>query len=448
MRPHVISGAVAIALACAAAVYAQQNTATSVYQSAAAAVVFVDTGIGSGSGLLLDSNTILTAAHVLHPLRSARIVFPDGTELLNVPLIGWDLLTDIAVLGPIHLDMPPPLPPFDTSGSLPVGVDLFAIGYPGEVESFPQPTISRGILSRYRRWPDQAVTYLQTDATVDGGQSGGVLLSAAGAVVGMTVFGGDFGHFGMALSAADLMPRIATLLSGEEVPTLRGDQDFSARAQVPPLLFDLDVLWAEQAFAIAAPPNERVSFSLQSDADLAATIVDWTGVTIAEVDEYGPGGTEMIFANLDGSPPFLLLVEQFDDRTSPVQLQGDAALVPLSDPDDGITLELPVRRIGVIDYPYDLDYFLIPLQAGETIRVLIDSVMVDPLLDIDYRYSPYSDTDDDSGGGLFGFSAELTFLPDLDRVYRIVITDPWGDVGGYVLSIERENVSDAPPGDG
>jgi hypothetical protein len=138
----------------------------------------------------------------------------------------------------------------------------------------------------------------------------------------------------------------------------------------------------------------------------------------------------MIFANLDGPPPFLLLVEQFDDRTSPVQLHGDAALVPLSDPDDGITLKLPVRRIGVIDYPYDLDYFLIPLQAGETIRVLIDSVMVD------------------SGGGLFGFSAELIFLPDLDRVYRIVITDPWGDVGGYVLSIERENVSDAPPGGG
>ena len=142
----------------------------------------VETDSAGGSGLLLDSNTILTAAHVLYPHRSARIVFSDGTELLEVPVIGWDLLTDVAVLGPVQLDSPPALPPFDTSNALPVGAELFTIGYPGEVEPFPQPTISRGILSRYRRWPEQAVTYLQTDAAVNEGQSGGVLVSAAGTV--------------------------------------------------------------------------------------------------------------------------------------------------------------------------------------------------------------------------------------------------------------------------
>ena len=80
-------------------------------------------------------------------------------------------------------------------------------------------------------------------------------------------------------------------------------------------------------------------------------------------------------------------------------------------------------------------------QAGETVRVLVDSVQVDPLLSIDYRDSPDSTTDDDSGGGLFGFSAELIFRADVDRVYRIVINDPGGDTGGYVLSIEHENGS-------
>ena len=76
--------------------------------------------------------------------------------MLDVPLIGWDLLTDIVVLDPVQPRWP---------------IELSV--YPGEVELFPQPTISRGILSRYRRWPDQEVTYLQTDAAVDGGQSGG-----------------------------------------------------------------------------------------------------------------------------------------------------------------------------------------------------------------------------------------------------------------------------------
>ena len=116
-------------------------------------------------------------------------MFPHGTELREVPLIGWDLIADVAVLGPVQLEEMPALPPFDTTDGLPIGADLFVIGYPGEEESFPQPTISRGILSRYRRWPDQEATYLQTDASLDGGQSGGVLASAAGAVVGMTVLG-------------------------------------------------------------------------------------------------------------------------------------------------------------------------------------------------------------------------------------------------------------------
>lgn len=441
MRRVVSSGLVAIALVCAAD--AQQSTASSVYRAVAPAVVFVEAGPRSGSGLLLDSNTILTAAHVLYPRRSARIVFPDGTELLDVPLIGWNLLTDIAVLGPVQLDSPPVLPPFDTSTTLPVGAELFAIGYSGEWESFPQPTISRGILSRYRRWPDQDVTFLQTDAAVDNGQSGGVLASEVGAVVGMTGFARDFGHFGIAMSAADLLRRITALLTGEDVPARRGDHESAAAtAQATPIQFDLDYLWEKQAFAIVAPHDDQVTFTLQSVSDLAVAIVDWTGSIISEVDEHGTGGTESISAGLAGSPPFLLMVKQFDDRRVLVRVDGDVPLVPLNDPDDGAILQLPVSRVGAIDYPYDLDYYLLSLQAGESVRVFVDSVLTDPLLSIDYRYSPAPTVDDDSGGGLFGVNPELFFRAETDHVYRIAIRDPSGAVGGYTLTIERRNRHD------
>ena len=69
-------------------------------------------------------------------------------------------------------------------------------------------------------------------------------------------------------------------------------------------------------------------------------------------------------------------------------------------------------------------------------RVSVDSVLTDPLLSIDYRRSPDSTADDDSGGGLFGVNPELFFRAEADRVYRIVINDPTGAVGGYALSIE------------
>ena len=225
-------------LACAAAAHAQRSTAAAVYESIAPAVVFVETASGTGSGLLLASNVILTAAHVLYPHRSARVVFPDGTELLDVPLIGWDLMTDIAVLGPVQSEVPPP--PIGAASELAIGSDLFTIGYPGEEEPYPQPTISRGVLSRYRHWPDQGITYVQTDALVDGGQSGGVLASPDGVVVGMTLFG-DFGHFGLAISARDVLPRVDALLAGED-PAELGDRGWDEPQETGPIPIMLDDL--------------------------------------------------------------------------------------------------------------------------------------------------------------------------------------------------------------
>ena len=187
-------------------------------------------------------------------------------------MIGWDLMVDVAVLGPVRLDAMPAAPPFDTNRRA-VGADLFTIGYPGETEPFPQPTISRGILSRYRRWPQQEVTYLQTDASLDGGQSGGVLASSTGAVVGMTVFGGFFGHFGMALSAADLLPRVAALLAGED-PAQLGDRGWREAPRVTSIRFSLDSFWSVQAFVIEARADQEVTFAVRSRADIAAQIVD------------------------------------------------------------------------------------------------------------------------------------------------------------------------------
>ena len=48
----------------------------------------------------------------------------------------------------------------------------------------------------------------------------------------MTVFGGSFGHFGMALSGADVLPRAAALLAGED-PAALGDRGWRAAPQSP-----------------------------------------------------------------------------------------------------------------------------------------------------------------------------------------------------------------------
>ncbi len=435
MRVAAIAAA-ASAIACAAA-FAQESTestATLVYESVAPAVVFVETDGGSGSGLLLASDAVLTAAHVVYPHRSARVVFPSGTQMLDVPVIGWDLMADVAVLGPIS-DATPEPPQFGFPDGLPVGADLYVIGYPGEEEPFPQPAISRTVLSRYRRWPGQRATYLQTDEALDGGHSGGVLVSAAGEVVGMTLY--SYGHFGLALSIADAMPRASALLAGED-PGRLGDREWRGASQATPIRFELATLWTVQAFVIAARPGDEVAFSAFGRiVDLGLRVVDATGVVLADADER-LWRRESVAATLDGAPPFLLLVDQFNDRAVRVRVKGDVPLVPLADEDDGTALHVHARHAGAIDHPYDVDTYRLPLRAGDTVRVRVDSVLIDPYLRIDYRRSSDVAEDDDSGGGLFGLNAELTYHAEEDRVYRIVVDDPTGQYGGYTLTVRRD----------
>lgn len=147
---------------------------------------------------------------------------------------------------------------------------------------------------------------------------------------------------------------------------------------------------------------------------------------------------ESVEAALDGAPPFLLLVDQFHDRTARVWIKGDASLVPLTDADDGATLGVHARHAGAIDYPYDVDTYLLPLHAGDAVRARVDSVLVDPFLRIDYRRSADVAEDDDGGGGLFGLNAEMTYHAEEDRTYRVVIDDPTGQTGGYTLTVSRD----------
>ena len=59
-----------------------------VFEAVSPSVAFIDTDLFTGSGVLIEGNYIITNAHVVWPLNEARIVFPDGSEFLDVPVIG------------------------------------------------------------------------------------------------------------------------------------------------------------------------------------------------------------------------------------------------------------------------------------------------------------------------------------------------------------------------
>ena len=171
-------------------------SAIDIFERVSPSIVLVDVAdVQLGSGALIDGGFIVTNAHVLWPFREARVVFPDGSEFNDVPVVAWDLLVDLAVLGPITADVAP-LRLEDGEG-LNIASDVYLLGYPGEREAFPTPTIVRGLISRVREWAAVGITYFQTDAAVAGGQSGGVMVSDRGAVIGISGFRFTEANYGL-----------------------------------------------------------------------------------------------------------------------------------------------------------------------------------------------------------------------------------------------------------
>ena len=254
------------------AVVPAELSSAQIFAKVSPAIAFVHTEIATGSGVLIEGNYVLTNAHVVWPYHAARVVFPDGSAFDQVPLKGWDLLADVALLGPINASVKP-LALLDGE-DLPIGSDVYLIGYPGEVDAYPQPAIARGILSRLRQWEPAAVTYFQIDASVAGGQSGGALISDTGDVIGISGFKISEGQFALVASAADLLPRIRQLLAGE-APSSLGDRRLPLEGGALRHVLTSENYW--DAYIVNEPAGSAIEVALSGADDARFRIFDSFG---------------------------------------------------------------------------------------------------------------------------------------------------------------------------
>jgi serine protease Do len=158
-----------------------------------------------GSGFIVDATgTILTNAHLLGKDREIRVRLEDGAEL-PAKVVGQDAASDLAVLtisppSGTHLQ---PLR-FGDSNELQVGEWVAALGNPFGMGV----TLSVGVVSAKPRrdLPRGEAGYLgfvQTDAAIHAGNSGGPLCNAAGEVIGVSsALSADTGRIGFALPSA------------------------------------------------------------------------------------------------------------------------------------------------------------------------------------------------------------------------------------------------------
>ncbi len=234
------------------------------YERVSPSVAFIKTTAATGSGVLIRGGYVITNYHVVWPYESVWVVFPDGTELENVPVVGWDPMADLAVLGPIDVSAKPL--ELNDGESTALSSELLLVGYPAEVDLFPQPTVTRGILSRFREWERVGMTYFQTDAAIAGGQSGGALVNSRGEVVGISTFSFSEARFGLAASSADIMPIAERLIQGEFTSGL-GDRRLPVGRGSFEVDFDLRNYWDTRAFVLDAMAGTILEVGIEGSGD-------------------------------------------------------------------------------------------------------------------------------------------------------------------------------------
>ena len=139
----------------------------------------IQTSLGSGV-IVSKEGHIITNHHVIANMDKIEVQLADG-RVEPAQLIGTDEQTDIAVLK-IEARKIEPLPLGD-SDRVRVGQMVFAVGNPFGL----QATVTQGIISAKgrRAMADSGVEFLQTDAAVNQGNSGGPLLNLRGEIIGI-----------------------------------------------------------------------------------------------------------------------------------------------------------------------------------------------------------------------------------------------------------------------
>lgn len=135
--------------------------------------------LNNGSGVFIDNDGhLVTNAHVLDKAATIVVELKSGQQL-KASIVGIDVDSDIALL---KVDAKPahflPLPDTDSSR---VGDWVFAIGTPNM--AFNQ-TVTQGIISS--KFFSRVSHYIQTDAALRPGNSGGALVNAQGELIGIT----------------------------------------------------------------------------------------------------------------------------------------------------------------------------------------------------------------------------------------------------------------------
>ncbi|MGD9792560.1 MAG: S1C family serine protease [Acidimicrobiia bacterium] len=441
---------------------AGELSAKAVLAAIGPSIAFVETPSASGSGVLLDNGFVLTNLHVIEPYRLVDLHF-DGlsTSFTDVPVVGVDYDTDIAVLGPITIDRPA-LTLADPS-DLAKGDQLYLVGYPGEVDAEPEVTITSGILSRVRLLADYEQTYLQTDAAIAGGQSGGALVDGRGRVVGIS--GLSFAEtFALALSASNAAKSVESIQAG------RGDayETFPETGTTTTMTAELRDIDDQRIYGVhTGPAGEQlkltfgetgspllwVSDDIGGDVFLSSAAIAFEGKRTGEdaeaidqaikdaADNPDAIGTEVspteFTFDLEPDSYYRLWVASSENGPASISITTSIPVAEIVRHDDRVPLTVPAMIDAQIGYLEDYRSYVLDLTDGQSILVEASSPSSDMAFVVigpgQNQYDGFYV--DDSGEGLYGVDAGDTFTATTTGQHRILVYSMGGNGTSFRLAV-------------
>ena len=226
---------------------------------------------GQGSGFIISADgLILTNAHVVRDAKEVTVKLSDRREFA-AKVLGSDPTTDVAVLRIDAKELP--VVRLGNPQHLEVGDPVLAIGAP---YGFEQTATSGIVSAKGRSLPgDAMVPFIQTDAAVNPGNSGGPLFDGSGSVVGINaqIYSQSGGFQGLSFA---IPINVALKVKDQIVATGR-----ASHGRLGVVIQDLNQSLAE-SFGMTRPNGALVSRVAPDSAAAAAGLK--TGDVITEVD--------------------------------------------------------------------------------------------------------------------------------------------------------------------
>jgi serine protease Do len=271
-----------------------------------------------GTGFIVDpSGIIVTNYHVAGEADSINVTLSDGRKL-TAKLLGGDEKTDLAVLK-VDADKPLPYVEFEDGKKVRVGQPVMAVGNPFGLGG----TVTTGIVSARGRDIESGPfdDYIQTDAAINRGNSGGPLFDMDGKVIGINtaIFspsGGSIG-LGFAIPSSLAQPIVAQLKEHGRVE--RGLLGVQIQPVTDEIASSLSLGSAKGALVAAVEPDSAALKAGIKSGDLIKTV---DGKEISTVRDL----TSTIAAARPGAPVKIGLWRDGKDMIVEAKL-GDSSTV-------------------------------------------------------------------------------------------------------------------------